>query len=148
MSNQENQLLNLQILWVTMLGSIFIYVVISTLIAGPVVLDIVFDFSDPYLLIFALLSVVATLMSSILPRMHMKSKETIDINHTISDDELYKSYRTPFILKIALIEAVAILGLVLSVLKNQNLMLPFASVSAVAILYHFPTKERIRNYFL
>ena len=62
---------------------------------------------------------------------------------------LIQNYRAPFILKIALLEGISIIGLCVGFIHhNHTYYLPFMAFSIVGFLLAFPTEEKVKNDYL
>jgi hypothetical protein len=66
----------------------------------------------------------------------------------LSIEDLIPSFIAPFVIRLALFEAVALFGFSLSFLnKDIKYFIPFATVSIVAYFFNFPSEEKVRNAF-
>ena len=125
--------------------------------------------------VFGLLALVLTIVSFALPRhLHATAARAADVEireeappdtfsrhyreamekrRVFADPQAamgkaYLSYMTPFILSIALSEAIALFGLVLAVLGFEKILfLPFFAVGATLIAIRFPAQPKILAAF-
>ena len=66
----------------------------------------------------------------------------------LSIEDLIASFIAPFVIRLALFEAVALFGFSLSFLnKDIKYFIPFATVSILAYFFNFPSEEKVRNAF-
>jgi hypothetical protein len=62
--------------------------------------------------------------------------------------DLIRAFYAPCIMRLALLEAVALFGFALAFLnRDLNYFFPFVTVSMAAYFFNFPTEEKIRNAF-
>jgi hypothetical protein len=63
-------------------------------------------------------------------------------------EDLIANFISPYVIRLALFEAVALFGFSLSFLnKDIKYFIPFATVSIVAYFFNFPSEEKVRNAF-
>lgn len=139
-------LMTLQILWIGLFFSILVYVGVAFFVplggegmaAGELRM---------IELVLALVALSCLVTSFILPRRMLAS--AVPKGEAGADLELPKLVRlaaSPWIVRMALCEAVATMGLVLAFLAHQPMrVVPFAALSALAMLTAFPTEQALRR---
>jgi hypothetical protein len=139
-------LVTLRIIWGALLGSHFLYglglYVIIKQSEGPI------DEMSPVLLpIVSSIGMVIFFAAIYLPKFFLKNeKKQIPSNSKLED--LIPKFIAPFVIRLALFEAVALLGFGLAFLsKDMQFYYPFAAVSLVAYILNFPTEEKIKKAF-
>jgi hypothetical protein len=62
--------------------------------------------------------------------------------------DLLPHFSSPFIIRLALFEAVAIFGFALGYLnKDFKYFLPFVTVSVITFFFNFPNEDKVREAF-
>jgi hypothetical protein len=141
-------LLVLQIIWVAMLFSVGTYVGLSFIV--PLGGDGAMD-TRVLELVFTVVALGLLAMSFVLPRRMLasavaqgpgagKDPAAMPLN------ELIAKAKAPWIVRLAMCEAVAVFGLVLVFLSHRPMkIVPFAALSILAMLAAFPTESSLRR---
>ena len=139
-------LATLRIIWGALLGSHFLYglglYVIIKQSAGATE-----EVSPGLLPIICSIGIVLFFAAIYLPRFFLKKeKKHVPSNSRIED--LIPKFIAPFVIRLALFEAVALMGFCLAFMtKEMQFYYPFAAVSIVAYILNFPTEEKIQKAF-
>ena len=151
---QQMNLGKLRILWFALLFSHALYGVVLNFVIGqntnppggisPVVISSV-----------TILAVMVFLAAIYLPRFILNvAKENLrkrsggtDISYTKIED-LMILFAPGFIIRLALLEAVAMFGFILAFMhKDIDFFIPFATASVFAYFLNYPTEEKIKKAF-
>jgi hypothetical protein len=152
--NQPMKILNLRIIWTALLGSQLIYgfVLIFLISQNDTPPESVNQFLLPMfssvaiILFFAAIYLQRFLLKEAKKQLQAKTGELVLSKLNIED--LIQFYTAPFIVRLALFEAVALFGFSLGFLnKDINFYIPFVTASMVAYFFNFPTEEKTRNAF-
>jgi hypothetical protein len=98
--------------------------------------------------ILPIIASVALILSVLVPRFIWKNfaKKLTKPIMTNSEDKLVESFLTGFIIRLALLESVALMGLALFLLSGDiKMMIPYSSVSILGFLINFPNKQKIMD---
>ncbi len=151
---QQINLVTLKILWGALLASHFLYGFgISFLIRENTIQT---ETISPMLLpILSSMGIILFFGAIFIQRFFLQiAKKQLGIKFGAVDlskldiEDLISSFIAPFVVRLALFEAIAILGFILAFLnKDMKFFIPFATLSIVAYFFNFPSEEKIRNAF-
>lgn len=144
---QRNALSILPILWGAMFISSFVYAFVCFNQFGAFLLKEFTNLNDPVSLILVLVALMTFSLSFPLFKILLKQSVKNMPERPTSLENYLKVYMVPFIVKLLLIEATVIYGLVLSFMKDQNLILPFLIVGLVGFFISFPSEDKIKSAF-
>jgi len=150
MSNEQQQHPSLNIfiiIWAAILWSCCLFLGLIFFKTGAPLLSFNELSSEQFtqFLIFLAISVMNLMAGFIIPKVMIKSTR-LEASMTYEDSE--KKYFVPFIIKIILFESCSLLGLVISMNAQKNLILPFFIMSLAGILMSFPTRNKVKNAFM
>jgi hypothetical protein len=97
----------------------------------------------PELYVFGVMALAAFVMSFMLP--HLLLRLTRKQRQGLSPDAQLRAYFVPFILRIALLESVVLMGFLLSMISRENRVLPFAITAFLGLVFIFPTQDRVAS---
>lgn len=140
----------MKVIWAGIFGSQFIYYFVLKMItstAGESSAGSLFN--SPLDFVFALLAVSVFVASFIVPNIiYRAARKPVSSGEQLDFEAMAGSWMVPFIIRLAMIEGIALLGLVLGIIRKNDLaILPFLALSTLAFLIVFPTKERITSSF-
>lgn len=131
----------MRILW----GALFFSVLLLGFVSYQRKGDFVFEGVQPHPGILGV-ALVALLLSFVIPRMMLlRAKASLPGNAEFA--ECVRRYMAPFIIRMALAEMVAQLGLVAATISEFNVSAPFIAAAGVRMIFAFPTEEKIRDVF-
>ena len=172
MMRSHPALMTVRILWFALLVSVFIYMGIAYgVFAGKAVVP-----QEPLMPpVFAALSLVIAVMSFVMPKFIYRQaaasvnvkiedevvasafpkryRESMPKQHVFADprdamSKAFACYMSPFIISVALSEAIALFGLVLAQLGfDMKTSLPFFIVGAALVAVRFPQQETVVTMF-
>ena len=140
-------LMTLKIIWAALLGSHFMYGFALKFLIGQ-------NTSEPMVmdpLIISVLSSFALILfyaAIFLPRYFLRNEKK-QLQSQNSIEVLLPKFFAPFIIRLAMFEAGALIGFCLAFMNmNIQYFYPFASISLVAYFLNFPTEEKIKEAFI
>lgn len=139
-------LVTLRIIWAALLGSHFLYgfalyVLINQNTVPPE------EVSPMMLPILSSLAIIIFFAAIFLPRFFLASAKKL-MQPKLNLEDLIPQFVAPFVVRLALFEAMALFGFGLAFLhKDIKYFLPFAAVSVVAYFLNFPTEVKIKDAF-
>ena len=159
-SDERGPLFGMQIIWAALVFSIFIYgaIAFTMMASNPFVQGASATpfYQSPWFLPITGYAILVFFLSSYVPRLVYRSrngKPTIR-SHVIpqfqstndSTSKELQKFTTPFILRLALLEAVALAGFVLCVLTAQfQAYLGYAAVALIGHFLSYPTAENLKR---
>jgi len=152
--NQKTNLTTFKAIWFALFTSNFLYgfCLYFTILKNPDQNQEVNPLLTP---VFGGMALVLLGLSFFLPKFilneakkNMAGKQAhVDIRN-MDIESLMIHFQTFFILRLALLESVALFGFSLGFLnKNMELFYPFVAVTMIGFLLNFPNEEKIRNAF-
>ncbi len=104
------------------------------------------DFEQPQVLMFVILALANATASWFLPTFILRSVAK-KLPAAKSEDELFKRSFPPYIISLALAEAVSLMGFVAAnMIEKTMLIIPFVLLTATIFLARFPTNTLFRNW--
>jgi hypothetical protein len=140
---QNNTGLNIFILlWAAILWSCVVFVGVATFqVKGSFFSPEAFISEGPISFIYFALAASLFIAALKLPSMILKG---MSIDPTMPMEELEKKFFVPFIIRIVLFESATLLGFVLTITSQKNLILPFFILSLIGFLMNIPSRNKIR----
>ncbi len=137
-----------KILWFGFLSTPLLILIVAWFVASPKQKDLSSSGSesDPIFLILCLIAIVDFVLAQNLHRFVKSPRETQSTASSLGEPgDLRKGYSL-FIVRLALFEAIALLGLVAALLRtNVLLYLPFLLLSLAGLLISSPSETLLRN---
>jgi Mg2+/Co2+ transporter CorB len=133
--SKENPLLVIRLIWGGLVASILAYAFLAEQAAGPMIPGLTLDFDHPTHLALSVMSIVMVVMSVILPKRIAAQAQTKSLNNAFA----------PLIVRMAILEAITIFGLVLSFTDEVNHMMPFVSTTLIGFFMNFPTENGMKR---
>ncbi len=125
-----------KIIWGALLWSQFIYAFVCYTTQGSFLFNIE---EAEQGVIFVTLAGLALAASYFVP------KALVSKIKAKSVEESFQKHFVPLVIKLALLEAVVIFGLVLSFNSEKNFVAPFLVVSVIGFLFSFPRENMVRK---
>ena len=145
----------LRIIWIALLGSQFMYdyalkMMIKMAGSGPIETNrLLFGI---FALSGGLILLIGVYLSNFMLEAEKKKLHSLYSPTALKQldfEDFVKSFVSPYILRLALFESVALLGLAIAIIhKNPILFYPFAAASSLAFLINFPTEEKVKEALL
>ncbi|MCB0389862.1 MAG: hypothetical protein KDD58_01155 [Bdellovibrionales bacterium] len=134
------------ILWIAMLFTVFIYnfIIIST-VHGLDNINFSIDFSHEMTTPITAIAFLVLVSSYVLPNFLIKQtlkRFKIKDDHTSLNQILF----VPFILRLVMLESIAIFGFVLSIIQKNGSIFYFSFIAIVGFLFNFPTEKKWINW--
>jgi len=141
----------LKIIWGALTAATILYAIIAFILRpGPFSLEGALpDPSRPYELMFCFLALAVLAASMFIPKL-VAAGVRRQFSNVLqpSYEDIVRWANTPMIVLFALRESIAIYGFVLVMMGSPAAkILPFAIVSFVALLFSFPSAERLKSLF-
>jgi hypothetical protein len=136
------------LIWTGLFASQFIYAAILDMLIPPgKELSNEQITTNPVFLILGVLALAHVPLAWFIPKILWKQRaKTLPESDRTTDAVLLEAYFTGFIVRLALLEAVCVIGFVGSIIAHRSsLILPFLGVSAAGFVVNFPTKTHIRS---
>jgi hypothetical protein len=130
-----------RIIWAALLGSQMMYFVVAYSLMNIQPMQ-----DDLILKILPIFASIALILSVIVPRLIWKisAKKMTKPMMANNEDVLAGGFLTGFIIRLALLESVALMGLGLFLFTGElKMMIPYSSVSILGFFINFPTKSKM-----
>ena len=141
---EPSPLLQLRIIWGALLFSVALYVGLAFFVQLPPAAAGAPQ--QPFELIFAVAALGSLGASYFVPQLLIKQLAKPPTDAPLDEKKLARLLMTPWIVRLALCESVAVLGLMLAFVSQQPMkIVPFAALSALAMLTAMPTETALRR---
>ncbi|MBL7715492.1 MAG: hypothetical protein JNL01_08470 [Bdellovibrionales bacterium] len=138
---QKQGMVVLKILW----SALFMAIIMIGFLAFQLKGEPIFEGINPAPLFLAA-AMFALVLSFVIPRLMLVSAKAT-LPDGASFDECVRRYTVPFIVRIALAEGIATVGMAATMASDLNVSAPFILTAAARMLIAFPTEEKIRDVF-
>jgi F0F1-type ATP synthase membrane subunit c/vacuolar-type H+-ATPase subunit K len=142
---QNQNIMTMKLLWGAMTFSTVMYFYVLSMRPAPE--TPLPEGFPPAVLPFAVLAVLLFLASMLLPAILLKAAAAKVKSPSPSTPEVLTASFTPFIVRVALAEAICVLGLVVAMEHGLPTFYPFWAASLLALGAAFPTESKVLSSF-